>query len=108
MEVLEEWHIDLDTTFMRHGLCVGKETRMFFPKRGEPGTEAIRICTGSDYQPPCPVKDQCLEYAMNLPATLVGVWGGTSQKERRRLRYERDKQRCVAEGLPEGIPICFR
>ena len=35
----------------------------------------------------CPVRAECLEYAMAEP-DLVGTWGGTSERERRALRRE--------------------
>ena len=35
----------------------------------------------------CEVRQECLEYAMKN-REVVGVWGGTSEKERRRLRRE--------------------
>jgi WhiB family redox-sensing transcriptional regulator len=94
MSVLEEWMTPIDTSFMRHGNCVDMDTNLFFPYKGESQKQAIQTCLGRPPSKglqainPCPVREQCLNYAMNLPATLVGVWGGTSQKERRRLRYE--------------------
>jgi WhiB family transcriptional regulator, redox-sensing transcriptional regulator len=36
----------------------------------------------------CPVKDECLNYAMQH-RNLVGVWGGTTERERRRIRRQR-------------------
>ena len=33
----------------------------------------------------CPVQRECLDYALAHP-TLVGCWGGTTERERRRLR----------------------
>ena len=35
----------------------------------------------------CPVRAECLAYAMAEP-DLVGTWGGTSERERRALRRE--------------------
>lgn len=32
----------------------------------------------------CPVKDKCLEYALERPD--VGIWGGTTQAERREMK----------------------
>jgi WhiB family redox-sensing transcriptional regulator len=35
----------------------------------------------------CPVKKECLEYALALPANWCeGIWGGTTERERRWLR----------------------
>lgn len=35
----------------------------------------------------CPVKQECLEFAIGTNQTL-GIWGGTTPNERRRLRRE--------------------
>jgi WhiB family redox-sensing transcriptional regulator len=94
MSVLEEWMTPIDTSFMRRGNCVDMDTNLFFPYKGESQKQAIQTCLGRPPSKglkaidPCPVREECLNYALNLPATLVGVWGGTSQKERRRLRSE--------------------
>lgn len=53
--------------------CLGFPTEWFF---GD--DEGKKVCRG------CPVKDQCLEYA--LEHGELGIWGGTSERERRRLR----------------------
>ncbi|MGE3445908.1 MAG: WhiB family transcriptional regulator [Acidimicrobiia bacterium] len=42
----------------------------------------------------CPVCAACLDYALEHPQ-LVGVWGGTTEAERRRLR----QHRCAANGV---------
>ncbi|MEZ5311676.1 MAG: WhiB family transcriptional regulator [Microthrixaceae bacterium] len=43
----------------------------------------------------CPVKTQCLEYAL---ANRIdhGVWGGTSERERRRILKRRSAERRAA------------
>lgn len=38
----------------------------------------------------CPVEDECLEYALENDERW-GIWGGTSEGERRLLRTERRK-----------------
>jgi hypothetical protein len=53
-----------------------------WPARASPGgstREAKKICTG------CEVKAQCLEYALANDERF-GIWGGLSERERRRLR----------------------
>lgn len=64
----------------RAGRCrVPGAGRLFFPQRGEGTEEAKAVCAG------CPVKAECLAYA--LPHhDLVGIWGGTSGRERREMR----------------------
>ena len=43
-------------------------------------TATARILCGR-----CPVRDECLSYALSDP-TLAGCWAGTSERERRRMR----------------------
>ena len=33
----------------------------------------------------CPVASECLDYALDL-GTKVGIWGGLTERERRRVR----------------------
>jgi WhiB family transcriptional regulator, redox-sensing transcriptional regulator len=65
-----------------HAACLGVDPDLFFPTQGEPVGEAKQICRG------CQVRETCLEYALrnNLKH---GIWGGTSERERRRIRSVR-------------------
>lgn len=62
--------------------CRGLDTEMFFPGRGESIAAAKAICNG------CPVKIQCAGFAMDTRQRF-GVWGGSSERERRRQRSAR-------------------
>ena len=103
--ILEEWFTDVSNEFMRHGNCVGMDVNLFFPYKGESIREALQACNGipatkdNPGKPVCPVKDQCLEYAMSLPQLCVGVWGGTSQKQRRVMRTEAEQTRKQAHAI---------
>jgi len=75
--------------WMLRGSCRGAQTRAFFPSDGV-GVEAVqRICRS------CAVRDECLEYAL-LHRIEQGVWGGASERERRRILRERRR----ANALP--------
>jgi WhiB family redox-sensing transcriptional regulator len=52
----------------------------FFPVVGETGARAKRVCET------CPVRDECLAFAVNAGYGLRGIWAGTSERERRHLR----------------------
>jgi WhiB family redox-sensing transcriptional regulator len=52
---------------------------MFFPERGEYVDAAKAVCSH------CPVRQTCLEYAISTNERW-GIWGGTSERERRPLR----------------------
>jgi WhiB family redox-sensing transcriptional regulator len=71
--------------------CTGARSDLFFPERGEPTEEAKRICFH------CVCKTDCLEYSLTR-FIKVGVWGGRSERERRRMRKER--RQAIAKGLP--------
>ncbi len=59
---------------------------LFFPEMGGTSEPAKKLCQG------CPVKLQCLEYALNANET-IGVWGGLSVLERKRLKRARLSRR---------------
>ena len=63
----------------KHAACNGFPTRWWFPERGGRLDLPSFICRS------CPVKDDCLSYAMDENITH-GVWGGVSESGRRRLR----------------------
>lgn len=54
----------------------------FFPQRGESTREQKAVCRG------CVARPECLEFAM-VNVIKHGIWGGTSERERRILRRER-------------------
>ena len=74
-------------------MCRQLDTQLFFPKRGE-ATRPIKIICSV-----CPVAKPCLEYAMKS-GEKFGVWGGTSERERRRMRGLRARQERQGIKLP--------
>jgi len=63
-------------------LCAQTDPEAFFPEKGGSTRDAKKICTT------CEVKAQCLEYALQNDERF-GIWGGLSERERRRLRRAR-------------------
>ena len=63
-------------------LCAQTDPEAFFPEKGGSTRDAKRICTG------CVVRGQCLEYALENDERF-GIWGGLSERERRKLRRGR-------------------
>ncbi len=59
--------------------CMGVDPDLFFPERGASTREAKEVCRG------CVVREECLEYALEN-SEKFGIWGGMSERERRRLR----------------------
>lgn len=74
--------INLDLTWQDHANCAGVDPDLFFPDRGASTREAKEVCQG------CVVRDACLEYAL-AAGEKWGIWGGTSERERRHLRRQR-------------------
>lgn len=69
--------------------CAGTDNARFFPAGDEDPhvAEAKAVCAA------CPVRDECLQYALSTNQT-EGVWGGMTGSERRRLRRRlRDRER---------------
>ncbi len=70
--------------WMLQARCRGTKPTEFFPSDGLGVEAAQRICVN------CPVRAECLEYALQHRIEH-GVWGGASERERRRiLRRRRD------------------
>lgn len=59
-------------------VCAQTDPDAFFPEKGGSTKDAKRICQG------CPVQAQCLQYALDNDERF-GIWGGYSERERRRL-----------------------
>lgn len=66
------------------GACRDQPLDLFFPKQGEDTSRAKAICAR------CPVEDLCCEYGFTQ---RFGIWGGLSERERRRIRRERAQHR---------------
>ncbi len=67
-------------------LCRGLDPELFFPTRGDSSWQAIAVCE------PCPVRAECLDYALDL-GERYGIWGGTAEKARKRIRRQRRRER---------------
>ncbi len=62
--------------------CLSVDPDLFFPERGASTKEAKAVCQG------CDVRKDCLEYAL-ANGEKFGIWGGLSERERRRIRRQR-------------------
>ena len=59
--------------------CRDYDPEIFFPEKGGSSREAKRICAQ------CTVQRECLDYALSNDERF-GIWGGLSERERRRLK----------------------
>lgn len=75
-----------DLSWQAYANCLGVDPDLFFPERGASTREAKAVCSR------CVVRTECLEYALNN-AEKFGIWGGLSERERRRIRKLRAQQR---------------
>ncbi len=62
--------------------CKGADADLFFPERGASTRKAKAICRA------CSVQSACLEYAIEN-SEKFGIWGGMSERERRRIKRQR-------------------
>jgi len=70
-----------DVGWQDRALCAQTDPESFFPEKGGSTREAKKVCRG------CEVRAECLEYALEHDERF-GIWGGLSERERRRLKRE--------------------
>ncbi|MDB5163638.1 MAG: putative WhiB family transcriptional regulator [Candidatus Saccharibacteria bacterium] len=75
-----------DELWMEKAKCRGDGPNDYFPSDGL-GVEAVKATCQA-----CPVQEQCLEYALENRIEH-GVWGGASERERRRIIRQRRRLR---------------
>jgi WhiB family redox-sensing transcriptional regulator len=91
MEIVELLSGMEDRGWQSRANCMGVDPDLFFPERGASTREAKEVCRG------CVVRDNCLEYALDS-GEKFGIWGGMSERERRRLRRARAIERRAQAG----------
>jgi hypothetical protein len=93
---MTNWHLQ--------AACRGLDTTLFFAEKGDHATAqtALHYCNGGTYDilndknklighgytEPCPVKQQCLQYALSFPADqdAYGIYGGCTPNQRDKMR----------------------
>jgi|JI10StandDraft_1071094.scaffolds.fasta_scaffold170682_3 WhiB family redox-sensing transcriptional regulator len=73
-----------DYTWRRDAICRDTDPDLFFPV-GTTGYALVQIDRAKQVCGECPVQHDCLEYALETNQDS-GIWGGTSEEERRNLR----------------------
>ncbi len=68
------WQVDAN--------CIGEDPDLFFPDRGASTRKAKELCNS------CVAQEHCLEYSI-VNNEKFGIWGGLSERERRKIRKER-------------------
>jgi WhiB family redox-sensing transcriptional regulator len=74
----------MDMSWRQRGACRGLDPEIFYPPSEDDVSEAKMIC-GT-----CAVREACLEYALDNREG-DGIWGGATERERRRMLRQRRK-----------------
>jgi WhiB family redox-sensing transcriptional regulator len=77
--------------WMDRGACRGADQDRFYPERGHSVREAKALCRE------CEVCAECLDYAM-VNVERYGIWGGLSEKQRRKLRRDANRTKSQVSG----------
>jgi WhiB family redox-sensing transcriptional regulator len=72
----------IDMSWQDFANCKGADPDLFFPERGASTRQAKSICRE------CTVREECLEFAI-VSSEKFGIWGAMSERERRKIRRER-------------------
>ena len=84
--VIEEVSPMIATTWRKQAACRGLDVEAFYPVTEDDAdaAEAKAVCAV------CPVRQACLEHAL-AHREREGIWGGTTERERRRIVRQRRK-----------------
>ena len=76
----------MSAAWRKRSACRGIDPDVFYPvsEAEEDAAEAKAVCAQ------CPVRESCLEHAL-ANREREGVWGGTTERERRRILRQRRK-----------------
>jgi WhiB family redox-sensing transcriptional regulator len=84
-------------------ICVGLPMEWFFPEKlnEKRFDEALKVCAK------CTVKLQCLRLVIGLDDVddRWGVFGGTTPRQRRHIRYELEKGKTLTEAVSVGVNV---
>lgn len=88
-----------DESWRVEAACLGMDTAMFFPSTGESThPDAVGACHR------CPVRAECLEDAL-ATHERYGIWGGASERERRRILRRRNGPQGIDGPPGPGIRV---
>ena len=82
-------------------LCAETDPDAFYPEQGESTRAAKKICRR------CELQDACLEWALEN-SERFGVWGGTSERERRAMSQPHASRKPINHGTAGGYLAHYR
>ncbi|MFT4865223.1 MAG: WhiB family redox-sensing transcriptional regulator [Ilumatobacter sp.] len=77
-------HTNTEPKWWHLGACRGLDSKMFYPDDEASSISAKSVCST------CAVQTTCLEHALTI-REKAGVWGGASERDRRRIIRQRRK-----------------
>jgi WhiB family redox-sensing transcriptional regulator len=88
------WHAEIpgwdlpdpgEVSWQDASLCSQTDPEAFFPEKGGSVREAKRVCAA------CPVRTECLEYALEHREPF-GIFGGKTERQRRAILVDRERE----------------
>lgn len=92
---------DPDNDWQERALCPQVDAELFFPDKGGSTKEAKKICGL------CEVREECLQAALDGDERF-GIWGGLSERERRRLKRGEDLTPTLRHGGHQPSDACYQ
>jgi len=90
-----------DYTWRKEALCKDTDPELFFPV-GSTGQALQQITAAKSVCGECTVKTECLEFAIETNQDC-GIWGGTSEDERRDIRRKMAAARRAARATHQKM-----
>jgi WhiB family redox-sensing transcriptional regulator len=75
-----------DYSWRTDAICRDTDPDLFFPV-GTTGQALVQIARAKEVCGECPVKNDCLEYALETNQD-AGIWGGLDEEQRRAIRRQ--------------------
>lgn len=97
MSILDEFETEV-VGWRLDAACRGADPRLFFPERGEATWPAKQICAQ------CPVTSECFDAGLG---EKHGIWGGLSERQRRRRRAALSRLPRTVEAPSEVVVPLF-
>jgi WhiB family redox-sensing transcriptional regulator len=84
-------------------LCSEVDPELFFPQESEVGgviySKYVNVSAAKQVCDECPLRIQCLEYAMS--SNEIGIWGGTTEAQREGMK--KSLRRAARRRMPSTL-----